>query len=244
MINSINTFAAVTNSLDALTQGMTSSSTSKRKSATFILPNDSQHDNTKYSENEDRVQCYRNTDPNVHYKNQSECLLCGTKAINLTCHYVRCHPKQEVVIARPSPDMADKLRFQNERFTVNEKRQIVGICYFCDEIEALKKSSWRKHILNHTGEKRFTCTLCNSKVNYKKQHDSKILRNISKCEGILFDICEANSSDGSYVGFMCNDCNYIQIKLDRMIQHLTKGHDYDLPTENHHYQKLKLLPSI
>lgn len=214
-----------------------SSNSPKRKSVTFILSNDVHQDN-------DEPVSIRNTNPDIYYKNQSACVLCGAKDCHLINHYMRCHPEHEVFIARPSPQMADKLRSQAEQFTENENDKVCGICYFCEEIRSHKKATWRQHILTHTGEKVFACNSCGSEVNFRKQHDCNIRRYINQCNENLVEICEVNSSDGSYVGFMCNDCNYVQIRLKRMINHLTNEHGYDSPTEHLHYEKYTFLPSM
>lgn len=214
------------NSLLTSTQETPTANPPNRKSIAFILP-----------------KLHRNTNADIHYKNQKACLLCNdTIQQSLIYHYTKCHPEHEVFIARPSPQAADKLRSQDEQFAVNKQGKIVGICYFCDEIKTMNRITWRQHILKHTGEKAYCCTRCAIEVNYKKQHDTTL--NITKCDGKLFDICEINSFDDSYVGFMCNECNYVQVKLERMIKHLTDEHDYNTPTENRHYQKYTLLPGI
>ena len=199
------------------------------KSVTFILP---EKENV-----EDETPHCPNTDPNVHYGNQSTCLLCGVKDPSLAYHYSTFHSQSEVYVSRPSPQMAAKLRSQVEKFTVSKDGKIVALCYFCGDFKTLNKLSWRQHILKHTGEKNFSCDRCATEVNYKKQHDD------DKCDGKLFDICESNSSDGSYVGFICIECNYVQIKFDRMVKHLRNQHGHDLLTKNQHYQRCTLLPS-
>ncbi|XP_055326727.1 zinc finger protein 699-like [Sitodiplosis mosellana] len=216
------------------TQAATSSNLPNGKSVTFILPNG--------EDDEDETQHCRNTNPDVHYKNQSTCVLCGVEDPSLAYHYTTCHPKYEVYVARPSPQMADKLRSQVEQFAINENGKMVGLCYFCGDTKTMDRFGWRAHILKHTGEKIFSCERCAMEVNYRKQHDSKIV-NKNKCDGELIDICEANSSDGSYVGFICIECNYVQMRFDRIIKHLTNQHDYDSPVEDQHYQKCTLLPS-
>lgn len=240
------------------TQKVTSPNVPTRRSITFILPdkthddsdkeNSPQHTATSTETENSGLQVYRNIDRNVYCKNQSECLLCGKKIHSqkefLARHYEHCHPDHEVFNARPSPEMADKLRLQTEKFIVNDQGKMVGKCCFCEVIKIFRKQGWRDHILGHTGEKVFSCSQCSSEVNYRNQHDSKIIRSKSKCTGTLYELCAANSSDGSYFGFMCNDCNFVQMKLERMIKHLTNEHGIDSPTETQHYQKVKLLPSM
>lgn len=119
---------------------------------------------------------------------------------------------------------------------------MTGICYFCEETKSLKKNDWKEHILRHTGEKAYCCPFCNEEVDSRKQHDS--MCNIKGCYGKVFDICESNSDDESWVAFMCNDCNFVQCKQERMIKHLTEEHGYDLPAELQNYQKLTLVPSF
>lgn len=128
-----------------------------RKTVTFSLPNVED-----IGENEYHCQDYRNNDPNIYWLNQSKCLLCMYNAnvgkITLANHYLSNHQKHEFFIARPSPQMADKLRLQTEKFTLNEKGKMVGLCYFCEEIKDMNKALWKDHILRHTGEKNYACT--------------------------------------------------------------------------------------
>lgn len=219
-------FAAPTDSSLVSTQD---ANRTNGKSVTFIVP---------VKENvEDETSLCPNTDLNVHYGNQSTCLLCGVADPSLAYHYSTCHPNAEVYVSRPSPQMAIKLRQQVAEFTASKDGKIVGLCYFCGDSKILNKLSWRQHILKHTGEKIFSCNRCAKEVNYKKQHDD------GKCSGKLYDICEYNSLDGSYVGFICSECNYVQIRFDRMIKHLGNQHGHDVLYEDQHYQRCTLLPS-
>lgn len=66
-----------------------------------------------------------------------------------------------------------------------------------------------------------------------------------KCNRVIteepIDVFHRNSN-GPLVGFMCRDCNYLQVKHTRMIKHLKNEHGYIKPMENHHYRSYTLVP--
>lgn len=173
------------------------------KSVTFILPNK--------EDVVDKAPHCPNTNPNVHFNNQTKCLLCGVEDTSLVSHYLTCHSTSEVYVSRPSPQMAGKLRSQTDKFTFIGNGKIVGPCFFCGDTKTMNKFDWRHHILSHTGEKNFSCNLCTMDVNYKNQHNRASDNGEFKCDGKLVDICECNSLDGSYVGFICIECNFVQV---------------------------------
>lgn len=182
----------------------------KLRSITFILPSEADDNeimphNVQTSDGENRTQDYQNINPDVYYKNQSTCLLCGVKENFLAHHYAKYHHESEVFVARLSPQMAEKLRSQNEKFIIkpySRKMGMCGLCYFCEENKTMGRVGWREHILRHTSEKGYACSQCHGEFTLKNEHENK------KCDGNPVDISKANSSDGSLVGFMCQECNY------------------------------------
>lgn len=60
----------------------------------------------------------------------------------------------------------------------------------------------------------------------------------------VYNIYNANSNDGSLTAFICTKCNYLQIKRDRMIQHLIKQHKLTEAAENVDFEKVILIPNM
>lgn len=202
-----------------------------------------------------------NTNREMHFRNTHYCLvclLCGKNDPFMANHYFENHPNDEVLISRPSPKMAMRLRLQNDKFTMFGKAEVRGICYFCDEIIVMGKSSWQKHILMHTGERRFTCEGCDTSFATEFDHNNGI------CSKKPVNIFLANSVDGSLSGYCCKECNYLQakkffffifsivflivyhlqIELKRIVVHLMNEHGFECPTEKVHYEKVTLVPTI
>lgn len=180
-----------------------------------------------------------NTNRDMHCKNplyQTQCQLCNKSDRFLTQHYMKHHPDHEVLLARPSPSMAQRLRSKIDTIKVNTKKQLVAFCYFCEEVRNLARIGWAGHILSHTGEVRYACSGCNAEFASKKHH------NYEACSKQPIDIYTKNASDGSLVGFMCNECNYFQINRERVIRHLENEHGFIKTKENHHFGKHILVP--
>lgn len=109
-------------------------------------------------QNETKTEMKKNNDKNVHVKNnfyRSLCMLCETKGKQLVQHYVKAHPEWEVFISRPSPEMANRMRLQNDHFAISDNK-ISGFCFFCEDDKSMTKSNWTKHLLTHTGKYTFS----------------------------------------------------------------------------------------
>lgn len=184
----------------------------------------------------------RNTNKQMHPKNtlyQTLCVFCNQNyQVRLVSHYVTTHPQFEVPIARLSPSMAERLRAQTHDFK-RANGKTVGLCYFCEEDKGCTTNGWENHLATHTGERHlmFICRTCDAEVNTKASHNGP-------CNGVPIKIYCENSTDGSATGFMCNECNYVQINRDRMVKHLKDQHDVKNPAEKRHFRKLVLVPAI
>lgn len=188
-------------------------------------------------ENEDNLAgMYRkNIDRNIHVKNvasRSWCELCKKPHTFLVVHYVRWHPDHEVPISRPSPKMAHQLRQQSHQFT-QIKGKISGICLFCEEVKSMPKSKWAQHLIIHTGEKYYSCLACDTSFKNRCDHPNT-------CDGKLVNIYMANS-ECNIDGFMCKDCNYLQLNRSNMVKHLQYEHGFKGPEVKLHYEQLTLI---
>lgn len=190
------------------------------------------------NEEEDILQnIEKNTNRNMYFANtlyKTLCNLCNKKDSRLVSHYVKNHP--EVYISRPSPDVADIIRVRSELFELC-KSKISGRCFFCEENKAMGKHNWATHILTHTGEPAYLCTGCDTKFKQKIEHIN--------CSTPHFkSIFDTNESEGGLYGFMCKECNYLQIAKNQLVKHLSRHHLYSLPEIEQHYEKVTLIPDF
>lgn len=188
-----------------------------------------------------------NGNKNIYAKrseNKSKCRICGQVMIGrlMVSHYVKNHPNSEVLISRLSPKMAKKVRDQSVRFRFERagvRTAIVGLCYFCGEEKMFQKSYWLTHFCKHTGEQLFHCTKCDMKMTGKENH---------KCSRSEIEIIHEGSEQfdrrrgWSISGYMCNECNYLQLTKSKLEHHIKNEHIGFKAT----YKKLVLVkdPSI
>lgn len=182
----------------------------------------------------------KNTNQEMHSSNLlcRSCFLCDTKKEpHLVIHYQKHHPNHEIPIARPSPQMANRLRIQqNEKFKL-KNGLVSGICYFCETNKSMTKPNWARHLLTHTGELKFHCSRCEVSLAVKSHH-------LTSCPGQPENIFHPHSSNGSLVGFMCKDCNYLQIRREQLVKHLENEHGYMDVAEQHHFGQFILVPDF
>lgn len=208
-----------------------------RRTIAFERPEPGDIDDDNNNENERNI--VKNTNRNMYYANslyRSLCRLCDKKEIRLVPHYLKHHPECEVLIARPSPAMANGIRSQSQPFVMHN-RLISGRCCFCEEMKSTSKIGWMNHILTHTGESMYFCTECNTPFKQKSSH--------AKCGTTHFKtIFELNGSNETIDGFMCKECNYLQIDRDRLVKHLTSQHDYNSNEVDQYCEKVTLVPDF
>lgn len=189
-------------------------------------------------EEEDQQVEERNINPEMYAKNnlwRTLCVLCNKNERSLVLHYVRQHPESEVLIARPSPNMAKRLRDQIDPFNMANMK-ITGICYFCEVLKCMSKSHWLNHYLTHTGEELYYCKDCEKSAKIKGDHEN--------CPNGPQNIYFGNSTDGSLMAYMCIECNYLQIRHDRIVQHVVNQHQRDETDMDNHYEKVTLVPDM
>lgn len=166
---------------------------------------------------------------------RSLCMLCNRNERYLVAHYVKQHAKNEVLISRPSPQMANKIRSHCELFEM-QNRKIKGMCFFCEEKRNMSKYNWAAHILSHTGERIYFCLTCEVSMKNKRDHKA--------CNNEPINIYDANSSDGSLNAFMCMACNYLQISRERIVRHLIREHGHHEVEEMIHFENVVLIPDL
>lgn len=191
---------------------------------------DNEHDKSKQVKNIDRNIFYANT----LYRRL--CIYCNKNTSRLVPHYKKDHADNEVVISRPSPAMSDSIRLQDQRFD-SHRNKITGLCFFCEQIKSQSKDTWMKHLLSHTGELLYHCTNCKTGLKDK---------NVSHCkQPKLMTIFEYNDPmNGTLTGFMCKECNYVQISKKQMINHLREQHELSNEELIHYSEKITLVPDL
>lgn len=180
----------------------------------------------------------KNTIPEMYAKNnlyRTLCVLCNRNERYLVAHYAKQHPKYEVLISRPSPKMAKKLRLQSEIFEIQNKK-IKGICFFCEEKKNMAKYNWFMHILSHTGESIYYCSTCNLSMKSKCDHKN--------CKTKPCNIYDANTNDASLKAYMCSKCNFLQVSRERIVRHMVKEHGYHEVEESVQFEKVQLVPDL
>lgn len=159
----------------------------------------------------------KNTNRNVYHMNPQyrfKCMLCENFQTNLIDHLKKTHPEMEVYIARPSPEMAEKIRNRSEYFTYTQSTaQIFGICFFCQQPRRMAPNDWKDHLLYHTGESR------------------------SALHGSADDKMELTA-------FMCNECNYTQMDRNRLRKHLLYEHGKSKEEIDDNINKIVLIPNL
>lgn len=133
-----------------------------------------------------------------------------------------------------SPNMAMLLKSESEIFKKDADKKITGLCYFCEEKCTRNKYCWQTHLITHTGETLFYCKECDAQLKTRNEHDTM------ECKSSVVNVFETRT-DGSLVGFMCNDCNYLQFSRDRILKHLENEHGYEGQSEPNHFKEYKLV---
>lgn len=112
----------------------------------------------------------------------------------------------------------------------NVSGQIAAFCLFCNQKLEMGFCAWKLHFLKHTKEAEFYCTGCNvSLPSIKSEH----------CMG--YEMFETFSSGNDLMAFMCNICNYIQVNMHRVIEHITQQH---ANRPENHMERVLLLPDL
>lgn len=112
----------------------------------------------------------------------------------------------------------------------NVSGQINAFCLFCNYKLEMDFCAWKAHFLKHTKEDEFYCTGCNASLSsIKSQH----------CVG--YEMFETFTSGNDLMAFMCNICNYIQVNMHRVIEHITQQH---VNRPDNHMERVLLLPDL
>lgn len=174
----------------------------------------------------------QNINLDYYQPNSKKCFWCNKYYTLIVNHYKKKHKKKEVCVSRLSPEMAEKVKLKDfgaER--VDGKLE--SMCFFCQYPRAFSLSYWSDHLRVHTGEYIYKCPKCHLEVSCRKH-----------C-GVSTDLLETQSQNlfvDDFVGFICNDCNFVQLDEKNMKKHIEIQHK-ETEAEGH-YQSITLLPAI
>lgn len=151
--------------------------------------------------------------------NQYCAICCCTRKL-LVNHYVKEHPEKEVYISRISAEMRTRM----DNGLINSvygrtERLVTTVCPFCDIDSTKNISSWVEHLTVHTGEYLFECTRCNFALAQKGSHEKK-----PECAKYIRLKSAITVTDAGIKGFICNNCNYVQINEQAVKQHIREQH--------------------
>lgn len=167
----------------------------------------------------------------VHFNSSfgSNCALCSFNGSAIVDHYVYEHKQYEVFVSRVSPRIAEIIHnepFLTNGLLLNEGDMIEKIrfkCYFCLLTKELNRSEWIQHMTSHTGEYRYRCTSC-PVMSQSEELSSAFLHDKSCLKPSLALYNEIEFQDNHVYGFICNACNYIQVRRVNMERHLKREH--------------------
>lgn len=190
-----------------------------------------------------RIKLIKNTNPMFHCKRKTnDCQLCDKKSIrNIIVHYVNEHDRQEVFNARMTPEMTERMRKCGgdvaDSKQTSKGHEIIAFCPYCEEQKKYKApSDWLEHITRHTGEFMKYCTICGIKFAGK-------LTNSAECTHAPGILRKIQMTDLHLSVYVCNLCNFSQLRQKCVEKHLQKMHDINSNASNH-YQLIHIVKNI
>lgn len=143
------------------------------------------------------------------------------------------HPKSEIYISRFSVETARTLKSAKVKKALINAQNLEAFCHFCEKIITYREHYWPQHILSHTGEYQHYCTVCKILCNYHNYHKT--------CGGKVDLVFKYKWIDQTLFAFICNLCNYVQVRERNMIYHLIHQHETPKDECCNKYQKITLI---
>ncbi|XP_076761656.1 uncharacterized protein LOC143429775 [Xylocopa sonorina] len=173
-----------------------------------------------------------------------KCLLCFFTGKNIVHHYKLNHPGKEILISRLKASDA-KLAIQDAKDSDLEKTSTNPVteetckfrCRFCslftEGAAKVAMEAFYEHCTTHTGEYRFRCNSCPYQAVAKssmRTHYYKVCRKFK--DTFVEAITEDEIPDENCIcGYLCSNCNYIQLKRSNVKQHIDLWHKHDSNVE-------------
>ncbi|XP_045503629.1 uncharacterized protein LOC123700461 [Colias croceus] len=150
------------------------------------------------------------------------CRLCEYEGIHIVNHYKKQHPDIEIPLSRMSADIAMEAIKQCEKVNLQSISKLPSnryVCRFCfkefyNHKNLLENFFW--HIVSvHTGEYKESRSVCD---------------NDAQCPSDLDIPPPPVAQKGQLIGYICGICNYTQVSLENLKNHVIKRHN-DKQTE-------------
>lgn len=148
------------------------------------------------------------------------------------------HPDDEVYVSRISPRMAEYIAPHNAhqrefiRFGKGHSDLLQAYCIFCEKSNSFQAHYYVDHYRSHTGEYTNLCAMCNQLCSFATHCG------ISTTNYDDFDIYTQDM-----MAYRCKECNYVQIKREKVDEHLRKHHGI-VDAIDGRIQEFQLLPAF
>lgn len=167
----------------------------------------------------------------VDFINQKshKCRLCDFQGRYIASHYKISHPETEVMCSRFTPSIAMEAladtkmnmnkyeRYQNVKTSV----KIAYICRFCTFSTSIMPTFFYDHVTTHTGEYRHNCPNCDYSFCSSKSLKVHMLK---KHKGLEKPIVRKSYSSAIIFGYLCGECNYVQMNKRNVEEHINIYH--------------------
>lgn len=182
-------------------------------------------------------QFLRNINADYYQPKSKNCLICGKCFTWIVNHYKKSHRGQEVFISRLSRSMSDKAKANifNASIVPGKFRKIEATCFFCQHSRIFTLAYWLDHLRIHTGEYAYKCQECCLDVSSHRH---------CGLPTIPVETYSHNLYVSDFNGYICNECNFVQLDENNMKRHIEFQHEIQLNQIEGQYQQITLLPSL
>lgn len=169
------------------------------------------------------------------------CKLCQYSGKIIVSHYVSSHPNDEVLVSRLPQNVATYLKAEADgyqqdlkhlisQYSLKKKSSCPLKCLLCDTVAPTSLRLW-EHLSTHTGEYRYSCTLCSFRTATRlsmKSHRKTRHAGTSGKEMISVSDMETSTSMAIVFAYVCSECNYFQLLESRLLNHLKVYHSQNV----------------
>jgi len=163
-----------------------------------------------------------------------KCLLCIFTGKNIVHHYKMNHPEREVLIARLKLIDAEAAIADIENDRIKSVETMGKICKFhcrfcCFVTEGaadIAIEAFYEHCTTHTGEYRFHCNSCPYQAVAKASMRTHYYKMCRKHNDTFSESASEDDvpKEGEIYGYLCRECNYVQLKRSNVEVHVEFWH--------------------